>query len=168
MKDKNTQWRPVIGYEGVYEVSENGDVRNVKKEKVLKPQKHRGGYRQIILWRQNKFKALYMHRLVAMSFIENPLCKKQVNHIDGDKSNNRINNLEWVTASENEKHAYNIGLKELCKQKISERCSKEVLDLYSGIFYKSLVSACKATNSKYSIAKRAARLKSQTQRFKYI
>lgn len=101
------QWKPVFGFEGKYEVSMDGLVRNARSLKTLKPKLAGAGYAQVALGAGNY---RYVHRLVATAFVENPSGKPQVNHRDGDKLNNFAANLEWVTASENLRHAYESGL----------------------------------------------------------
>lgn len=118
----NTEiWKPVVGYEGYYEVSSEGRVKAVTrnitdksgknkciKEKVLSPNNHRNGYLTIQLSRNNQTKRFYIHRIVAQAFLpqEGMPC---VNHIDHDRSNNNIENLEWVTQRANIKHAITAG-----------------------------------------------------------
>lgn len=113
-------WHDVIGYEGLYKVSNLGNVKmlqrllpdkRILKEKILKQQIQRNGYLLVGLRKEGKQKFILVHRIVASAFIPNIENKKQVNHIDGNKLNNKVNNLEWVTASENIKHAYKTGLK---------------------------------------------------------
>ena len=93
-----------------YEISTFGNVRNKKTLKIIKQFDNGGGYLTVAFWIKNniskKKKKFYVHRLVASAFIDNPLKKSQVNHIDGDKSNNTVTNLEWVTVSENKMHNY--------------------------------------------------------------
>lgn len=116
------KWRSVVGYEGLYEVSTDGRVRTVEHItnghaimptelaiKIYKSQR----YARVRLYRDGKSKDHMVHRLVAEAFIPNPDNKPQVNHIDGDRSNNRVENLEWCTASENQRHAYRAGLKDI-------------------------------------------------------
>ena len=105
---ENEIWKPVPGYEEYYEVSNLGRVIRLKDEKII--QGYLNEYRRIYLHTDNEEKDLAIHRIVAMAFIPNPENKPFVNHIDGNKLNNRADNLEWVTASENMKHAYRIGL----------------------------------------------------------
>lgn len=93
-----------------YEVSTFGNVRNKKTLRAVKQFDNGKGYLTVAFWikddKVKKKKKFYVHRLVASAFIENPLNKPQVNHIDGNKSNNLVTNLEWVTISENKIHNY--------------------------------------------------------------
>ena len=107
----------IPGYEGYYTIDENGDCfsvpRNgtVKHALQLKVNTGKNGYGSFLLQKNGIKKRLLIHRLVAITFIANPENKKYVNHIDGDKSNNNVLNLEWCTHSENEIHAHKTGLK---------------------------------------------------------
>lgn len=114
-------WKDIKGFEGYYQISNYGNVkgltRKVKKwdgEKIIKEKIKIAdltkGYYRIALYKKNKIKKEQIHRLVATHFILNPENKPQVNHIDGNKLNNHVSNLEWVTQSENQIHAYKIGL----------------------------------------------------------
>ncbi len=120
------EWRPVKGFEGLYEVSNLGQVKSLNynrtgETKILRLSKDRYGYLQVSLRKNSKVYTKLVHRLVASAFIPNPEGKTQVNHIDGDKTNNKVDNLEWCTAKENIQHAWNTGLKnEETKRKISE------------------------------------------------
>ena len=105
-------WRDVAGFEGTYQVSNKGRIKSFHygREKILSPFERSDGY--LSVWLQlNKSKQYFtVHRLVAETFIQNPENLPVVNHIDGNKQNNCVENLEWVTHSDNEKHAYKIGL----------------------------------------------------------
>lgn len=116
------EWRAIPGYEGYYEVSSLGNVRSLDKEikanlvnneyvnrpgRILK-QKEVKGYKTVSLCVDYEATTWRVHRLVAMAFIPNPDSKPQVNHIDGNPSNNCVNNLEWCTAKENQWHRRNI------------------------------------------------------------
>lgn len=92
-----------------YTIREDGVVTS-RFGRVIKQQVGGLGYVRVELWENGKGRKYLVHRLVAQAFIPNPERKPQVNHIDGDKSNNKISNLEWVTQSENQIHAYRCGL----------------------------------------------------------
>ena len=105
-------WVPIDGYEGLYEVSDAGMVRSLKRTttsgKVLSQRAGTGGYLRVCLCENNHKKTFVVHRLVASAFIENPEHKPEVNHKNGIRTDNRASNLEWVTRSENEQHAYDV------------------------------------------------------------
>ena len=108
-------WKDVVGYEGLYKISNLGNVLSTRRNyskgcKYLTPFEN-GGYDRVTLVVNSKHKNLLVHRLVAEAFIPNPEQKEAVNHIDGNKKNNTVDNLEWVTKQENTIHAINIGLR---------------------------------------------------------
>lgn len=118
-------WKDIEGYAGLYQVSNLGRVkssahttidrngkRHVVKGQILKPTVGKFGYARIRIYKSGKQKVALLHRLVAQVFIDNPENKPEVNHKNGIKSDNSAINLEWVTRSENLKHAYNSGLYE--------------------------------------------------------
>lgn len=92
------EWRKIEGKQN-YSVSNNGDIRNDKTGRILKSHCGTAGYMQVMLGR--KTSPLYVHRLVAQAFIENPSGLPQVDHRNGDKTDNRAENLRWVSVSEN-------------------------------------------------------------------
>lgn len=121
-------WKDIKGYEGYYQVSNLGGVKSVDriittengviqkyKEKKLSLGDSGRGYKVITLNKNGKRKRFKVHRLVAIAFLANPENKPQVNHIDGIRDNNKIENLEWVTGSENVQHAFDNGLKKSSK-----------------------------------------------------
>ena len=95
-------WKPIPDYEGLYEVSNLGRVRSLfRYKKILKPSPITNGYLTVELWKGKKRKRIGIHRLVAMFFCENSNNKPFVNHLDETRTNNRADNLEWVTHVEN-------------------------------------------------------------------
>lgn len=111
------EWKDIKGYENYYQISNLGRIKSsiwfngheyIHREKILKPQNNK--YLTVRLAKNKKIKQYTIHRLVAIHFIENKENKPYVNHIDGNKHNNRVDNLEWCTAKENTNHAYNNGL----------------------------------------------------------
>ena len=100
MNEIDEIWKPIIGYESRYIISNKGEVKSLKRNKVLKKELRRN-YWSIQLYDGNKFKHFSIHRLVGIHFIENPNNLPFINHIDENKLNNNANNLEWCTASYN-------------------------------------------------------------------
>ena len=106
-------WKPVIGYEGLYEVSNLGRVKSVKRqgnniERIIKTWS--GKYLTVVLSKNGKSKTHKLHRLIAIAFIPNSNGYKIVNHKNANKHDNRVDNLEWCNYSMNNKHAYMMGL----------------------------------------------------------
>jgi len=107
------EWRAIAGYEGYYEVSNLGRVKSLKrqgkeKDTIRKPVLTAYGYLEISLSLNSVHKIYKVHRLVAFAFIENPDNKDLVNHIDGIRHHDAVDNLEWCTSSENQLHRYSV------------------------------------------------------------
>ena len=115
-------WCPIKGFEGLYEVSDQGRVRSLKfgKERILKPIRMSKGYLFVNLCKNGEMKKCLVHRLVAQTFIPNPDNLPQVNHKDEDKENNSVQNLEWC----DQKYNINYGIR---NQMVSMKLSKPVL-----------------------------------------
>ena len=132
-------WRDIAGYEGLYQVSNLGRIKSLSKvimyrngcarrypETILKDMKVGNGYRCVVLYINHIGRQMYVHRLVANAFIPNPLGLRDVNHIDGCKTNNNCKNLEWCTRSHNIKHAYELGLHSVNMDSAIAKCSRKV------------------------------------------
>lgn len=143
-----TEWRKIKNADG-YSVSNQGEVRNDVTGHILTPYGSKGLYVGVQLGRRNYHR---VHRIVAETFIPNPENKPQVNHKDGNKRNNRADNLEWVTPSENQRHRFAVLGKYYSKEKMAtitalaaEKHKRKVRCEETGIVYESIVEASKNT-----------------------
>ena len=148
-------WKDVVGYEGLYQVSNLGRIkskyrvitihekRGIKerpqKEIYVIPTKDKKGYYRTSMCVGNKHICPLVHRVVAQAFIPNPYNKKEINHIDGNKENNKVDNLEWVTHLENMQHASKNGL---MPKKLRARPVYKIKD---GKILKRYISICEAS-----------------------
>ena len=144
MKDRRVA--PIKGYEGLYTVTSDGAVIGLKSGKELKPMNMRG-YLRVKLYKNAKSKTHSIHRLVASAFIPNDQGKDQVNHKDGNKSNNNVSNLEWVTQSENQIHAFENGLNspEHANKATRKRVAQKTMDGKLLKTWNSMSDASRAT-----------------------
>lgn len=115
------QWKSIEGTDGAYEVSNTGKIRSNNylghgRQKELSLSKDHKGYMRVRIYIDGKRPTIKVHRAVAKAFIPNPENKPEVNHKDGNKENNRVDNLEWSTSCENTTHAYDTGLKEKTRE----------------------------------------------------
>ena len=100
------RWMPIDGWEDKYAVSDTGKVKNIISGKMVSQHDNGVGYKKVQLWRDGVGgRHAYVHRLVASAFLPDKGNRTEVNHRDGNSSNNAVENLEWVTSSENTKHA---------------------------------------------------------------
>ena len=105
---ENEIWKDIKGYEGLYKISNLGNCYSIKSDRKIKCFDNGHGYLFYPLHKEGKTKQFYMHRLIAINFVPNYYNKPFVNHINGIKSDNRIDNLEWCTATENLLHSYRV------------------------------------------------------------
>lgn len=134
------EWRSIRGYEGLYQVSNLGRVKSFprkfthKGDVIILPHRSDKGYLYVTLSKNGRTKHFQVHRLVADAFINNPKNKSQVNHLDGNPSNNNVDNLEWATAQENIRHKYDV-LKYTSPMRKAVRCVE------TGVIYESISAA---------------------------
>lgn len=151
MKEQ-TEWVPVKNYENYYEINQEGEVRSLHKATygyIMEERPDRGGYCTVRLNKPGmKSSTQYVHRLLGFAFIPNLENKPFINHIDGNKLNNSIENLEWVTHAENMRHAYKLGL----VVSLPGRC-KRIMDKCSGAIFKSIKHAADFYMIPYSTCK---------------
>jgi hypothetical protein len=137
-------WKDIPDYEGLYQASNLGNIKSLKKNIILRQNGDNYGYMQVILYNGETRKTGKAHRLVGKAFIENPENKPQINHKDGNKKNNHVSNLEWLTNRENKKHAIDTGLTVMSpKTREAQIASigKVILDTATGIYYEKVKDA---------------------------
>ena len=156
-KEQIEEYRDIKGYEGYYQVSNLGNVKSVNrnvnvndryirviKERILKQGTMTSGYPFVTLALNAVNKSYGVHILLAKAFIPNPENKKCVNHINGVKTDNRLENLEWMTYKENAIHAVKTGLTKYGESH-RKAVSKMVIDTHTGTIYDSITDAVKTT-----------------------
>lgn len=155
-------WKDIPGYEGRYEVSSLGRVRSLRQANshgggtkirniplLRKIQVNTSGYLDLALQKNKKQYTVSIHRLIAMAFIPNPQRLPEVNHIDGNKFNNSIENLEWVSSRNNQLHAYRTGLKRKLKHEQNPKAilnREQVLEIFNSALTQRQLS------EKYSVS----------------
>ena len=154
MEVENEIWRDVVGYEGLYMVSSNGEVKSIQRkekykkgyrkirERILKPGKDRKGYLQVVLCKEGIQKTIKVHRIVCDAFLTNPLNLPQVNHRNECKTDNRVENLEYCDARYNNNFGTRneragISISKAKKGIINTKKSKSVICLETGVIYPS-------------------------------
>lgn len=147
MDQVGEEWKPVVGYEGWYEISNVGRVKRVArgrgtKRPILSPSPMKIGYLQVTLsyGMIETRRKRYVHDLVAAAFIGPRPPGHQVNHIDGNKLNNRVENLEYVTHAGNARHAVRIGLTKPSPRLLTEEQVREVRRLKQHMSYRKIAA----------------------------
>ena len=131
--------RDIPGYEGLYAATSCGKVYSYRAKKFLKPTKNKDGYLRVGLCKDKKRKWYYIHRLIAEVYLPNPENLLFVNHKDEDKSNNCVNNLEWISHKDN----CNFGTR---NERIAKACRKKVICLETNEIFNSVTEAAKSVN----------------------
>lgn len=133
------EWKDVVGYEGIYEVSDTGEVRTKEgkttytemhgvrrwKQRILKQKVSKDNTCRVSLWKDGKERTWLVHRLVAKAFIPEVVGKDYINHIDGSRLNNNVSNLEWCDHTENNNHAFDNDLMQTDKIVLVNKKTKE-------------------------------------------
>lgn len=127
-----------------YEISDYGRVRNKRSGRILKTSDSRGGYEKVNLYSNGSQRSRKIHRLVATEFVDGKEDGKIVNHIDGNKKNNRFDNLEWVTSSENNAHAFRLGLNHRSEKCGTPKRSVKIIEL--DIVFESIAECARYLN----------------------
>ena len=168
------KWLDIKGYEGLYQVSNLGEVKSLERfrknhtknqiveEKIRKTRKDVQGYLLLDLYKNNVPKTIRVHRLVAEAFIPNIDNKETVNHIDGDKSNNAVENLEWSSFKEQNVHFYKNKLKsdaniEKAVKAMNKASSKKTRCINTGLIYDSASEASRSVGVSASLIMRVCR-----------
>ena len=153
-------WKDIIGYEGLYQISNFGQLKSLSRKsngefgKIRKPENNGRGYLSISLSKNSKSKHFYIHRLVAKAFISNPQDKPEVNHKQGIKFDNIAIGLEWVTKKENIEHAVKIGLYKIGNREGENNNNAKLTDVKAKkIYYYSQLHSVKETYEKFNTTK---------------
>lgn len=145
-------WKDVVGSNGEYQISNTGIVITTKTGRILSPAVDARGYERVALFKMDRKKRYKVHRLVAMAFIPNPDNLPQVNHKDGNKRNNNVDNLEWITNADNMRHAKESGLREGHKRYCDSRKKRIIAtNIATGeeVRFESMLSASKTLGTKH-------------------
>lgn len=152
-------WKDIKDYEGLYQVSNVGQVKSVKSGKILKLQKSKDGYPHVKLYKNGKAKRFCIHKLVAKAFLPNEDELPEVDHINGDRADNRVCNLQWISHVEN-----------LRKKETGWGQPKRVQCIETGEVFESITAAAESVNKKFGTMSQHLRGLTQTcagKHFKY-
>lgn len=147
------EWKDIKGYEEIYQISTKGRIKSKgnsfsRKEKEIKQTKTKSGYYTVGLHKGGKVKRYRVHRLVAETFIDNPFNLPEVNHIDENKANNEMTNLEWCTHKENCNHGTRNN--RMAETNINNpKRSKPILCIEKNVVYPSIHEASRSLNTSY-------------------
>lgn len=168
LESEHDKWVDIPDFEGLYRINPFGDIRslprNGTKGGIIKPSIDRYGYLKVVLHKNNKSHYYTVHRLVAKTFVDNPLNKDTVNHIDGNKTNNYYKNLEWVSMKENLEHSYRCGLQRHPNEPI------KAINLNTGetYFFNSHKEAGRKLGIRQSTISRALKRDGLTKGYKFL
>lgn len=145
-------WQDIDGYEGLYMISNLGRVKSLHgKGRILK-QSNSNEYSHVSLYKNGNGKTLLVHRLVGNAFVPNPENKPEINHKDGNKRNNVVTNLEWVTARENQNHSILFGLKSCGENAANNKLTAEEVQEIRRLYVpKTRGCGCRALAKKYGV-----------------
>ena len=152
------EWRQVKEHPN-YEVNYYGDIRHKQRKKILKPRSNNGGYLYVNFVVNGNRKNFAVHRIVANVFIPNPKDYSEVNHIDYNKQNNCVDNLEWVSSSQNKNHAYQKEINHISRGKSVEQLDKQGNSIK---IYSSVSQAAKELNCSISAISNCASGRTKT------
>ena len=148
-------WKDIPNYEGLYQVSNLGNIKSLfRYKKILKPIKNTLGYLKVSLYKNKKIKVFSIHRLVAETFIPNPNNLPEINHKDGNKGNNNVENLEWCTRQQNILHRFRVLKQEpVRKYNNIDWNTKEGVNKYHRIYYKEHIEKQREYHKQYKRTK---------------
>ena len=156
-------WKDIIGYEGLYQVSNFGRIKSLRQNRIMKSSPNEKGYLKIGLTKGKEYKTKKVHRLVAQAFIPNPENKLEINHINHIRNDNRVENLEWITRKDNMQGVKGGG----CKGNNDKRIALFV-DGIKVAEYKSISQASKITGIDYEALRYVLNPKNEKLKWKLI
>lgn len=162
--NKKEVWKDIVGYEGLYKVSSKGQIYSVKRKRKMNLTTNKNGYKHVKLYTKGKYKTISIHRLVAKTFLENPENHPVVNHLDEDKLNNNVENLEWCTQKQNVNHGTG---RQRRAEAVKMQVEQYTLDFQYIKTYKSAIDIQKELGFHQSAISRVCRGERKTA-YKYI